>query len=168
VVPSEALIRTGRRAVVIVRKADGAFEPRDVSPGTDLGDDTEVVSGLAEGEEVVASGQFLIDSEARLRSVLGNMAAPAASPAASASATAVATHQAEGKVESVAPDGITISHGPVATLQWPAMTMGFAKTAPDAFPEIKPGDPVRFEFREGGPMGYELVAIQRLQPGARK
>lgn len=168
VVTSEAVIRTGRRAVVIVRKADGAFEPRDVSTGADLGDDTEVVSGLAEGEQVVASGQFLIDSEARLRSVLGNMAAPAATPAASASATAVVTHQAEGKVESVAPDGITISHGPVATLQWPAMTMGFAKATPSAFPEIKPGDPVRFEFREGGPMGYELVSIQRLQPGARK
>lgn len=168
VVTSEAVIRTGRRAVVIVRKADGAFEPRDVSTGADLGDDTEVVSGLAEGEQVVASGQFLIDSEARLRSVLGNMAALAATPAASASATAVVTHQAEGKVESVAPDGITISHGPVATLQWPAMTMGFAKATPSAFPEIKPGDPVRFEFREGGPMGYELVSIQRLQPGARK
>ena len=168
VVPSEAVIRTGRRAVVIVRKADGAFEPRDVSPGADVGDDTEVVSGLDEGEQVVASGQFLIDSEARLRSVLGNMAAPAATPGASASAPAAVTHQAEGKVESVAPDGITISHGPVAALQWPAMTMGFAKAAPSAFPEIKPGDQVRFEFKEGGPMGYELVSIQRLQPDARK
>ncbi|CAN7662904.1 efflux RND transporter periplasmic adaptor subunit [Variovorax paradoxus] len=168
VVPSEAVIRTGRRAVVIVRKADGAFEPRDVSTGADLGDDTEVVSGLSEGEQVVASGQFLIDSEARLRSVLGNMAAPAAAPGASAPAPAVVTHQAEGKVESVAPDGITISHGPIASLQWPAMTMGFGKAAPSAFPEIKPGDPVRFEFREGGAMGYELVSIQRLQSGATK
>lgn len=78
------------------------------------------------------------------------------------------THQAEGKVESVAPDGITISHGPIASLQWPAMTMGFGKAAPSAFPEIKPGDPVRFEFREGGAMGYELVSIQRLQSGATK
>lgn len=168
VVPSEAVIRTGRRAVVIVRKVDGTFEPRDVSPGADLGDDTEVVSGLVEGEQVVASGQFLIDSEARLRSVLGNMAAPAATPGASASAPAMVTHQAEGKVERVAPDGITISHGPVATLQWPAMTMGFGKATPGAFPEIKPGDPVRFEFKEGGPMGYELVSIQRLQSGATK
>ncbi|MDQ0586015.1 efflux RND transporter periplasmic adaptor subunit [Variovorax paradoxus] len=172
VVPSEAVIRTGRRAVVIVRKADGAFEPRDVLTGTDIGDDTEVVSGLAEGEQVVASGQFLIDSEARLRSVLGNMAAPVAAPGAGASAPASAPaavlHKAEGKVESVAPDGITISHGPVATLQWPAMTMGFAKAAPGAFPDIKPGDPVRFEFKEGGPMGYELVSIQRLPSGASK
>ncbi|MDP9964838.1 Cu(I)/Ag(I) efflux system membrane fusion protein [Variovorax beijingensis] len=168
VVPSEAMIRTGRRTVVIVRRTDGAFEPRDVSTAADVGDDTEVVSGLTEGEQVVASGQFLIDSEARLRSVLGNMAAPAATSGASASASAVVTHRAEGKVESVAPDGITISHGPVATLQWPAMTMGFGKASPSVFPEIKPGDPVRFEFREGGPMGYELVSIQRLPSGAGK
>jgi len=162
VVPAEAVIRTGKRAVVIVRKADGAFEPRDVSLGADLGDDIEVVSGLADGDQVVASGQFLIDSEARLRSVLGNMAAPAASPTTGTSAPAATVHKAEGKVESVAPDGITISHGPVATLKWPAMTMGFAKATPEAFPDIKPGDTVRFEFREGGPTGYELVSVQRV------
>lgn len=76
VVASEAVIRTGSRAVVIVRKDSGAFEPRDVSLGVDLGDDVEVAKGLNEGDRVVASGQFLIDSEARLRSVLGNMATP--------------------------------------------------------------------------------------------
>jgi Cu(I)/Ag(I) efflux system membrane fusion protein len=166
VVPSEAVIRTGRRAVVIVRKDTGAFEPRDVSLGADLGDDIEVLQGLAEGEQVVASGQFLIDSEARLRSVLGNMA-PAAS-AASAPAAAGASHRAEGKVESVEPDSITISHGPVASLKWPEMTMGFSKPAPNAYPDIKPGDQVRFEFKEGGKMGYELLSVQRLQPAAKR
>ncbi|MNP94933.1 efflux RND transporter periplasmic adaptor subunit [Variovorax boronicumulans] len=164
VVPSEAVIRTGKRAVVIVRKADGAFEPRDVSTGADLGDDTEVVSGLNEGDQVVASGQFLIDSEARLRSVLGSMA----SPAATAAAPAAVLHQAEGKVESVAPDGLTISHGPVATLKWPSMTMGFAKASPEAFPDIQPGDLVRFEFKEGGPTGYELVSVQRMPQGTKR
>lgn len=164
VVPAEAVIRTGRRAVVIVRKANGAFEPRDVSLGADLGDDIEVVAGLADGEQVVASGQFLIDSEARLSSVLGSMAPPVPATAPASGATAGPTvHKAEGKVESVAPDGITISHGPVASLKWPAMTMGFARAAPDAFPDIKPGDTVRFEFKEGGPTGYELVSVQRMK-----
>ena len=77
VVASEAVIRTGKRALVIVRNAQGGFEPREVSLGIDLGDDVEIVAGLEVGEQVVASGQFLIDSEARLRSVLGNMATPA-------------------------------------------------------------------------------------------
>ena len=178
VVASEAVIRTGKRAVVIVRTDTGAFEPRDVALGIDLGDDIEVLQGLSDGEEVVASGQFLIDSEARLRSVLGGMAslaaAPAAAPTASAStssapspAAVTSTHHAQGKVESVEPDGITISHGPVATLKWPAMTMGFAKPKPTAFPDIKPGDRVRFEFKEGGPTGYQLESVERLQSAAR-
>jgi len=83
VVPSEAIIRTGIRAVAIVRKDAGAFEARDVKLGADLGDRLEVVQGLTEGDQVVASGQFLVDSEARLRSVLGGMSAapPASSPA---------------------------------------------------------------------------------------
>jgi Cu(I)/Ag(I) efflux system membrane fusion protein len=162
-VASEAVIRTGKRAVVIVRKEGGAFEPRDVSLGADLGEDIEVLQGLEEGEQVVASGQFLIDSEARLRSVLGGMAAAAPAPAAAA-----LSHRAEGRVESVAADGITISHEPVASLQWPSMTMGFSKPSPDAFPDIKPGDRVSFDFKEGGPMGYELLSVQRLQPAAGK
>ena len=172
VVASESIIRTGKRAVVIVRKDSGAFEPRDVSLGADLGDDLEILQGLTEGEQVVASGQFLIDSEARLRSVLASMA-PAAVPASTGqprpgAPAPMATHRAEGRVESVERDGITISHGPVASLKWPAMTMGFSKPLPDAFPDIKPGDPVRFEFREGGPMGYELLSVQRVQQAAKR
>ena len=163
-VPAEAVIRTGKRAVVILKTASGAFEPRDVTLGTDLGDRLEVLQGLNEGDQVVASGQFLIDSEARLKSVLGGMA-PAAAPAgapASAPAAAPQTHIGEGKVESVDVEGITISHGPVATLKWPAMTMGFSKPDPKAFPDVKPGDTVRFEFRPGGAMGYQLLTVQKL------
>ena len=164
VVPSEAVIRTGKRAVVLVRKDNGSFDSRDVAIGREVGDDIEVVQGLTEGEQVVASGQFLIDSEARLRSVTGRMSAPAAMPAASAASMSAATASVfvgEGKVESVEPDGITISHGPVAALRWPSMTMGFGKPDPKAFADVKPGDTVRFEFRKGGAMGYELVSVQR-------
>ena len=171
VVPSEAVIRTGKRAVVIVRTDSGAFEPRDVSLGMDLGDDLEVVQGLSEGEQVVASGQFLIDSEARLRSVLGNMASPASSPpnaASSASATTAVIHEAQGTVEGVEPDSITISHGPIATLNWPAMTMGFSKPTATAFADIKPGDAVHFQFKEGGASGYVLVAVHKLNNGTMK
>ena len=92
VVPAEAVIRSGTRAVAIVRKDNGSFEPREVMLGADLGDTLEILQGLNEGDQVVASGQFLVDSEARLRSVLGNMAvappAPAPAPAAAASAHA--------------------------------------------------------------------------------
>ena len=85
VVPSEAVIRTGRRAIVIVKADTGAFQPRDVTLGAALGDEVEVTAGLHEGERVVASGQFLIDSEARLRSATDRLAAP--EPASSAAAS---------------------------------------------------------------------------------
>jgi Cu(I)/Ag(I) efflux system membrane fusion protein len=168
VVPAEAVIRTGTRAVVIVRKDNGTFEPREVQLGADLGDTLEIAKGVSEGEQVVASGQFLVDSEARLRSVLAGMAA-AGQPASSASAPpsaaqatpgAAGVFSAEGKVESVDPDGLTISHGPVPALKWPAMTMGFSKADPKAFANVKAGDTVRFEFRQGGAMGWELVSVQ--------
>jgi membrane fusion protein, copper/silver efflux system len=162
VVPAEAVIRTGTRAVAIVRKPNGAFEPRDVKLGADLGERLEVLEGLVEGEQVVASGQFLVDSEARLRSVTGSMAAALPAPAASAAAPAPATFNAQGKVESVEADGITISHGPIPELKWPAMTMGFSKPDAKAFADVKAGDTVHFEFRKGGPLGYELVAVHRM------
>jgi Cu(I)/Ag(I) efflux system membrane fusion protein len=164
VVPSEAVIRTGLRAVAIVRKEGGAFEPRELKLGADLGEQLEIVEGLSEGEQVVASGQFLVDSEARLRSVLGTLAAPSAA-SAPASAAAASTYSAQGQVESVEPDGLVISHGAIAALQWPAMTMGFRKPQPKAFAEVKPGDTVHFEFRKEGD-DYVLVTVHRL--GAAK
>ena len=160
VVPSEAVIRTGTRSVAIIRNGS-SFEPRDIKLGADLGDQLEVLDGLREGDEVVTSGQFLIDSEASLKSVLGAMGnAPSAS--APASAPGPTTYHAEGKVESVDAASITVSHGPVPELKWPGMTMGFGKADPKAFADIKAGDAVRFEFKKQGD-GFQLVSMQRAE-----
>jgi membrane fusion protein, copper/silver efflux system len=66
-VPSEAVIRTGERSVVIVAEGEGRFRQQDVKLGFESGGKTEIRKGLAEGDKVVVSGQFLIDSEASLR-----------------------------------------------------------------------------------------------------
>lgn len=82
-VPSEAIITTGKRSIVIVRNDDGRLRPVEITVGNDSGDSTEVTSGLTEGQQVVASGQFLIDSEASLTSVLPKLdgsGGPAATP----------------------------------------------------------------------------------------
>lgn len=66
-VPREALIITGERESVIIDQGDGHFRPRTVSAGMRSGGSVEILSGLEEGERVVVSGQFLLDSEANLR-----------------------------------------------------------------------------------------------------
>jgi Cu(I)/Ag(I) efflux system membrane fusion protein len=72
-VPSEAVIHTGRRSVVILAEAEGRFRPVDVELGRESNDLTEVRKGLVEGQKVVVSGQFLIDSEASLKTTLDRL-----------------------------------------------------------------------------------------------
>jgi Cu(I)/Ag(I) efflux system membrane fusion protein len=168
-VPSEAVITTGKRSIVIVRNSDGRMLPVEVTVGNDRGDSTEVTGGLTEGQQVVASGQFLIDSEASLTSVLpklegsaapGASASAPASTSASVSAPAVAqTYQTTGKVEKVTASDITFSHQPVPALGWGAMTMTFGKPSPTVFPDIKVGESVHFVFRPSDG-GYQLTQVE--------
>lgn len=67
IVPSEAVIQTGRRAVVMLANEEGRFTPVEIKTGIEFDGKTEVLEGLQPGQEVVLSGQFLIDSEASLR-----------------------------------------------------------------------------------------------------
>ncbi len=66
-VPSEALLDSGLRKMVFVDRGDGFFEPRKVETGERLGDHIEITKGLMEGERIVVSGNFLVDSESRLK-----------------------------------------------------------------------------------------------------
>lgn len=68
-VPTEAIIQTGRRTVVMVAEDGGRFRPTDVEIGLEAGGRTEIRHGLEAGQHVVVSSQFLIDSEASLRGV---------------------------------------------------------------------------------------------------
>jgi Cu(I)/Ag(I) efflux system membrane fusion protein len=68
-VPSEAVIRTGTRTLVMLATTDGRYHPAEVRIGRDAGGQTEILAGLAESEKVVASGQFLLDSEASLTGI---------------------------------------------------------------------------------------------------
>ena len=69
-IPTEAVFATGERNIVFVGKENGLFEPREVELGAKTDNVQEVKSGISEGEQVVVSGNFLIDSESRLKSAL--------------------------------------------------------------------------------------------------
>ena len=68
-VPSEAVIRTGKRTLVMLADGKGRFRPAEVRIGREAGGQTEILAGLSAGEKVVASGQFLLDSEASLTGI---------------------------------------------------------------------------------------------------
>ena len=72
-VPKEAVLLSGDKPVVIVRRGGGKFSPREVTLGVETDDYYEVLSGVRIGEEVVTSAHFLIDSESRLREAIGKM-----------------------------------------------------------------------------------------------
>jgi Cu(I)/Ag(I) efflux system membrane fusion protein/cobalt-zinc-cadmium efflux system membrane fusion protein len=84
-IPSEAILRSGRRTLAVVALGAGRFAPREITPGLETADGwTEVTSGLAPGEEVVVSSQFLIDSESNLREAIHKLLAAGADPEAAA------------------------------------------------------------------------------------
>ena len=73
VIPAEALIETGERTSVVTALGDGRFQPVDVVVGMRRGGRVEILSGLNEGDQVVTSGQFLIDSESSLQASFSRM-----------------------------------------------------------------------------------------------
>ena len=94
-VPSEAVISTGKRNVVIIAEDGGKFRPIDVETGRDSGGMIEIRKGLMAGQKVVASGQFLIDSESSLKTALNRLQS---GQAASTAASQSTQHTATGKI----------------------------------------------------------------------
>lgn len=69
-VPRDAVLDSGSRQIIFVDKGNGYFEPRQVKTGLRTDSYVEILSGISEGEKIVTSGNFLIDSESRLKSVV--------------------------------------------------------------------------------------------------
>lgn len=143
-VPSEAIILTGRAERVILRTGEGTFKPRLITAGLSdafgEGGRTEVVQGLSPGEEVVASAQFLIDSESALSAGLMRMAPTDAAPA-----------QGRGRLVALDPDTrmATISHDAMESLDWPAMTSQFPVRADIAIEHLALGQMLAFSIARG-------------------
>lgn len=76
VIPSEAVIRSGAKNQVFVVRGAGKFEPRQITTGLASSNEIAVLDGLKEGEEVVTSAQFMIDSESKLREATAKMLEP--------------------------------------------------------------------------------------------
>jgi Cu(I)/Ag(I) efflux system membrane fusion protein len=137
-VPSEALIRTGRRVLVMLAEDAGRYRPVEVQTGQENEGKTVVLKGLEEGQQVVSSGQFLLDSEASLKGIVARVLDIPAPTAAAA-----ALHEADGQIVEITRNDVTLAHGPFKTLGMPGMTMTFPLAAPALMQGLKAGDKVR-------------------------
>lgn len=146
-IPSEAVIHAGQRNLAVVDGGQQGYVPTEIRTGREADGMVEVLSGLKAGQKVVTSGQFLIDSDASLRGTLGRMAP--SNDVSVSQAPAAQEHEGTGRIESVNPGSLTISHGPIPSAQWGAMTMDFAAHDAALLKGWKPGDRIRFHFHLG-------------------
>jgi Cu(I)/Ag(I) efflux system membrane fusion protein len=167
-IPDSAVLDSGNRQAVLVRRGEGLFEPRTVKLGRRADGYVEVSDGLQAGEQVVVRANFLIDAESNLTAALdtfgghAGQAKPEAAKPAPAAAGAQA-HTGRGTVKSVDMKNgtVEINHGPIASLKWPAMTMEFKAKGKAMLAGVKPGQSVEFDISQRG--AGEFV-IERIAP----
>jgi len=181
-VSDSAVIDSGTRQIVLVRRGEGLFEPREVKLGQRGEGYIEVLEGLKEGENVVVSANFLIDAESNLKAAVGGFGHSAhgegtpkqdatgaagnagrdAKAGASGTKPASVSHRAEGTLDAidVKAGTVTITHGPIASLKWPGMTMDFALANASLAANIKPGAAVAIELVERKPGEWVITQLK--------
>jgi Cu(I)/Ag(I) efflux system membrane fusion protein len=164
-VPLSAVIDSGTRQIVLIQQGEGRFAPIEVKLGSRSDEYVEVREGVKEGEQVVVAANFLIDAESNLKAAIGGFGEAQKAPSAMASAPVAkaAGHQAQGTVDSIdLKDGtISLNHGPVASLKWPAMTMEFKIANASLLNDLKPGAKVAVEFVERQPGEWVITSIKK-------
>jgi len=176
VIPTEALIRSSEGDRVILSLGEGRFRPARVIAGIEASGFVEILSGLSEGETIVTSGQFLIDSEASLDASLMRMTADEPSMDGMDMSSPTSTEmdesmdmeagdaptriQATGTIVNVMVDHnmVRLSHDPIPALGWPEMTMNFDYVGTNPLPAFEAGTMVSFT------LGYEAGAQNEENP----
>jgi Cu(I)/Ag(I) efflux system membrane fusion protein len=158
-VPESAVLDSGTRQVVLVRRGEGLFEPRTVKLGMRADGYIEVREGLQAGEQVVVRANFLIDAESNLKAALETFGGHGAQP----KPAAAQVHKGKGIVEAVDAGGgtVEIKHGPIPSLKWPAMTMEFKVKDKAMLGGVKKGQSVEIEITQGAPGEF---MIERIAP----
>ena len=165
VVPRESLIRTGTSERVILAKGKGRFEPREVVSGIESGDWIEIQSGLSEGEHVVISGQFLIDSEASTKASFTRMTSLESKNDMADKKSMTTEIMAVGVVKEIfeTEQKLRINHEPIEALGWPQMEMEFKVNkdhSVDSF-KLQPGEHITFTLIKVGDR-YEISSIKKM------
>jgi Cu(I)/Ag(I) efflux system membrane fusion protein len=156
-IPREALIPAPGRDRVVVALGDGKFQVREVLTGLESGSYVEILAGIEQGDEIVTSAQFLIDSEASLAGSIKRLEAMDAMP----EEQRVVTVFASGRVDEIdTPQRrVRISHGPIDALGWPSMTMVFDVQPSVDLGSFAVGQDIRFALEQEHAGEYVLSQV---------
>ena len=161
-IPREALIKTGEEERVVLALGEGQFKAVKVVTGMESGNRVEILRGLNEGDTVVTSGQFLLDSEASLRASFSRMDPAESTDSGSMPEEAV---MGMGTVNEVFADErrLNISHAAIEALGWPEMTMDFELDDGVGLEGIEAGTKVHFTLLKDAEGNYRIDSIELQQ-----
>lgn len=165
VVPSDAVIMTGRGSHVILDLGQGKFKPQAVTLGDESNDEVVILKGLSKGDKVVTSGQFLIDSESNLNAAFKRLAAKEKPLHSQQMNIAVGHVSNMGNVLAVNTKRhrVTLSHAPIQQLGMPEMVMELPVAKTLSIGHLRPGQKVQFKLKEIKDGHYEIVEIKPVK-----
>lgn len=160
-IPLEALIRSSQGNRVIVKLNDGQFQARDVKIGIESGERVEIISGLKAGENVVVSGQFLIDSETNLQAGFERIDSSAGEAVNQSVAEPLIV--GKGVITNINPDDhtLTLKHEAIPALNWPEMTMKFSVNESVEMNQFQIGDIVKFTLKKDKDDSYDITSMTK-------
>jgi Cu(I)/Ag(I) efflux system membrane fusion protein len=170
-VPTEAVIVTGARNVVIVDAGNGEFRAQEVRLGDEANGKTAILDGIKDGDNVVLSGQFLIDSEASLTGTLARLSDSSGDKSAmplhadADQSTPQELQLAQGKIERIEGDRWTIATDAIASMNMGAMTMTFVGPQRKPSEMLRAGQRVSFAFFRNGEGAFEIARIAAVDGG---
>ena len=156
-IPKEALIRTGNQDRVVLALGEGSFKSVAVRVGRYDSESVEILEGLSEGEKVVSSAQFLLDSESSKSSDFKRMnhdhsESNDAAPSSVWVSAQVQSLMADHKM-------LTLTHEPIPEWDWPEMTMDFIATDSVDFSQLNEGLSLHVEVTKTSSGDYQISNI---------
>ncbi len=156
-IPRQALIRSKGANRVVLGLGDGRFRVQEVLTGIESGEAVEILAGLEEGDRVVTSAQFLLDSEASLTGAISRLDDSVTRDTPEDNRPVIAS----GRLEAVYLDRkrVRVTHGPIDALAWPTMTMEFDVLGDVDLAAFDPGQNIRFTLQQQLAGEYAIVSL---------
>ncbi|EPN4997877.1 efflux RND transporter periplasmic adaptor subunit [Vibrio alginolyticus] len=149
-IPKSSVIRSGGMTRVVLAEGDGKYRSTRIEVGREAGEQIEVLQGLKQGDKIVTSSHFMLDSESSQSADLSRINGVEA---------AAETAWAKGEVTDVMKDHrmLTINHQPVPEWDWPGMVMNFTFADGVEMGDLKKGQAIEFEMQKTESGQYQIV-----------